>query len=57
MVKNTLIPSGSYLVKKEKLKNELVDELKKGEQSGFVQKFDRKKFIMNLQVKHRIGDI
>ncbi len=33
-------------------KNELIKELKKGEKSGFVQKFDRKKFIKNLHDKH-----
>ena len=32
----------------EKLKIELVSELKKGEKSGFVQKFERKNFIKKL---------
>lgn len=36
----------------ENLKNELVKELKKGEKSGFVSKFDRKKFVKNLHSKH-----
>lgn len=36
----------------EKQKSELVEELEKGEKSGFVQKFDRKKFIKNLHGKH-----
>ncbi len=36
----------------ENQKKELIKELKKGEQSGFVQKFDRKKFISNLHSKH-----
>jgi antitoxin ParD1/3/4 len=36
----------------ETQKKELIKELKKGEQSGFVQKFDRKKFISNLHGKH-----
>lgn len=36
----------------ENLKNELVKELKKGEKSGFVPKFDRKKFVKNLHSKH-----
>ncbi|MBW7912211.1 MAG: type II toxin-antitoxin system ParD family antitoxin [Taibaiella sp.] len=36
----------------ETLKNELVKELKKGEKSGFVPKFDRKKFVKNLHSKH-----
>lgn len=33
-------------------KNELIQELRKGEKSGFVQKFDRKKFVKNLHNKH-----
>lgn len=33
-------------------KNELVKELKKGEKSGFVQNFDRKKFMKNLHDKY-----
>ncbi|MBI3139072.1 MAG: type II toxin-antitoxin system ParD family antitoxin [Sphingobacteriales bacterium] len=36
----------------ENRKNELTKELKKGEKSGFVQKFDRKKFITNLHGKY-----
>ncbi len=36
----------------ESRKKELVKELKKGEKSGFIQKFDRKKFIRNLHHKH-----
>lgn len=36
----------------ENKKNELIKELKKGEKSGFVQKFDRKKFIANLHGKY-----
>ena len=36
----------------ETQKKELIKELKKGEQSGFVQKFDRKKFIEKLHSKH-----
>jgi antitoxin ParD1/3/4 len=36
----------------ENQKNELIKELKKGEKSGFIEKFDRKKFIKNLHVKH-----
>lgn len=36
----------------ENQKNGLVRELKKGEKSGFIQKFDRKKFINNLHGKH-----
>jgi antitoxin ParD1/3/4 len=36
----------------ETQKNELIKELKKGEKSGFVQKFDRKKFVKNLHNKH-----
>ena len=36
----------------ENKKNELIKELKKGERSGFVQKFDRKSFLKNLRDKH-----
>ncbi len=36
----------------EKQKGELIKELMKGEKSGFVQKFDRKKFIKNLHDKY-----
>ncbi|WP_394342832.1 type II toxin-antitoxin system ParD family antitoxin [Lacibacter luteus] len=36
----------------ENQKKELTEELKKGEQSGFMQEFDRKNFISNLHRKH-----
>ncbi|MCC6288911.1 MAG: type II toxin-antitoxin system ParD family antitoxin [Chitinophagaceae bacterium] len=36
----------------ENQKKELIKELKKGEKSGFVKNFDRKKFIKNLHSKH-----
>jgi len=36
----------------ENQKNELIKELKKGEKSGFVQKFDRKIFMENLHGKY-----
>ena len=36
----------------EKLKSELVGELKKGEKSGFVEKFDRTRFVKKLHVKY-----
>ena len=36
----------------ENLRNELVKELRKGEKSGFVQKFDGKEFIKNLHSKY-----
>ncbi len=36
----------------ENKRKELVKELKKGEKSGFVQKFDRKKFLTSLHDKH-----
>lgn len=61
----TQIPSGRYssasevvraalrlFEQEETQKKELIKELKKGEQSGFVQKFDRKKFINKLHSKH-----
>lgn len=41
----------------ETQKNELVKELRKGERSGFVQKFDRKKFIKTLHSKHLTNEI
>jgi antitoxin ParD1/3/4 len=36
----------------EKKKTELIKELKKGERSGFVKDFDRKKFLSGLHQKH-----
>ncbi len=36
----------------ETKKVELIKELKKGEKSGFVEKFDRDSFIKNLHKKH-----
>jgi len=36
----------------ESKKGELIKELKKGEKSGFIGKFDRKKFIKNLHAKY-----
>ncbi len=36
----------------ESKKAELIKELKKGEKSGFVEKFDRKELIKNLHQKH-----
>lgn len=36
----------------ENLRTELVKELRKGEKSGFVQKFDRRKFVKDLHGKH-----
>ncbi len=41
----------------ENSKNELIKELKKGEKSGFVQKFDRKKYIKNLHDKHLANEL
>lgn len=41
----------------ENQKNELIKELKKGEKSGFVQKFDRKKFIKNLHSKYVTNEL
>lgn len=41
----------------EKQKEELITELKKGEKSGFVQKFDRKNFIKNLHGKHASDEL
>lgn len=36
----------------ENKRNELIKELKKGEKSGFISKFDRKKFMKTLHDKH-----
>lgn len=36
----------------ESKKIELINELKKGEKSGFVENFDRKEFLKNLHQKH-----
>ncbi len=36
----------------ETKKTELIEELKKGEKSGFVKSFDRQKFLRNLRQKH-----
>lgn len=38
----------------ESKKTELVNELKKGEKSGFVDDFDRKEFLKNLHQKHSV---
>lgn len=36
----------------ESKKTELINELKKGEKSGFVENFDRNEFLKNLHQKH-----
>lgn len=41
----------------ENQKTELIKELKKGERSGFVQKFDRKKFVKTLHGKYLSNDL
>jgi len=41
----------------ENQKNELIKELKKGEKSGFVTKFDRKKFVKNLHDKYLKNEV
>jgi antitoxin ParD1/3/4 len=41
----------------EKKKDELVKELVKGEKSGFVQNFDKKKFVKSLHTKHVKNDL
>lgn len=38
--------------KEENQKEELINELRKGENPGFVKDADRKKFIKNLHNKH-----
>ena len=39
----------------ETKKVELINELKKGEKSGFVEKFNRNSFLKNLHKKHHAG--
>ncbi len=41
----------------ENQKNELIKELKKGEKSGFVKKFDREKFVKNLHGKYLTNEL
>ena len=41
----------------ENQKKELVKELKKGEKSGFIRKFDRQKFIKDLHSKHVTNEL
>jgi antitoxin ParD1/3/4 len=36
----------------ENQKNQLIKELKRGEKSGFIQNFDRKKFVKTLHAKY-----
>lgn len=36
----------------ESRKSELINELKKGEKSGFVKDFDKGKFVAGLRAKH-----
>lgn len=36
----------------ESKKSELINELKKGEKSGFVESFDRNEFLKSLHQKH-----
>lgn len=36
----------------ESKKSELINELKKGEKSGFIENFDRKEFLKKLHQKH-----
>ncbi len=41
----------------EKLKTELISELKKGEKSGLVEMFDRKEFVKFLHNKYTKNDL
>jgi antitoxin ParD1/3/4 len=38
----------------ETKKTELINELKKGEKSGFVTDFNRESFLTNLRQKHSV---
>lgn len=41
----------------ESKKTELINELKKGENSGLVKEFNRDSFLQNLHQKHPSGEI
>jgi len=41
----------------ENKRNELVNELKAGEKSGFIKDFDSKQFLQNLHKKHMSGGV
>lgn len=41
----------------EMKKKQLIKELKRGEKSGFIKNFDRKKFIKPLHDKHFISEL
>ncbi|MEX6690074.1 type II toxin-antitoxin system ParD family antitoxin [Danxiaibacter flavus] len=45
------------LEQEENQKNELIKELRKGEKSGFVEKFDRKKFGKNMHGKYLTNEL
>ena len=36
----------------ETIKSELIKELQKGENSGFIENFEREKFLQNIHEKH-----
>lgn len=36
----------------ETIKSELIKELQKGENSGFIENFEREKFLQNIHKKH-----
>jgi antitoxin ParD1/3/4 len=38
-------------------KTELINELKKGEKSGFIKDFDRDSFLRELHKKHPFNEI
>lgn len=40
----------------ENKKAELINELKKGEKSGFLKDFNRQKFLSNLHGKHTVEE-
>jgi antitoxin ParD1/3/4 len=41
----------------ETKKTELINALKKGEQSGFVKNFDSSKFLKKLHKKHLVSEV
>lgn len=45
------------LEQEESKKNELIKELRKGEKSGFVENFDRKKFVKSLHDRYTTDEL
>jgi antitoxin ParD1/3/4 len=50
-------PALRLFEQEENQKKELVKELKKGEKSGFIPKFEHKKFLKTLHGKHLSNEL